>query len=198
MPETGSVAPSRPARRTRTERSEPMAVVSFQDLPLADADHAWHRGGRAAGALLGAPRRRRQRAAPRGPRVIRRGEGRQLHRLQAADCGYGGRRADRGPTSGHPHAGGNVDGARGGPEIPTADVDGVKQHLSRYYAKMGEEPPCVPAWAALWRGGTRRAPSRDRRHHGVRRSRAGGEIHTPDVGGREKPHLASNGRCRCE
>ncbi|MEU8245935.1 hypothetical protein [Nonomuraea sp. NPDC048916] len=34
-----------------------------------------------------------------------------------------------------------MDGARGGVDLPESDVAGVKEHLARYYAKMGETAP---------------------------------------------------------
>jgi hypothetical protein len=34
-----------------------------------------------------------------------------------------------------------IDGARGGVKIGTEDIDRVKSHLAKYYAKMGETPP---------------------------------------------------------
>jgi hypothetical protein len=34
-----------------------------------------------------------------------------------------------------------VDGARGGIDIPSDEVDRVKNHLAKYYKKMGETPP---------------------------------------------------------
>ena len=38
-------------------------------------------------------------------------------------------------------AAGVLDGARGGVDLPAADVDRVKSHLAKYYAKMDEAPP---------------------------------------------------------
>src|SRR6201989_3127727 len=39
-------------------------------------------------------------------------------------------------------AAGNVmQGARGGANLPRQDIDRVKSHLAKYYAKMGEEAP---------------------------------------------------------
>jgi hypothetical protein len=34
-----------------------------------------------------------------------------------------------------------MEGARGGVDLPKKDIEGVKGHLARYYAKLGEEPP---------------------------------------------------------
>ncbi len=42
-----------------------------------------------------------------------------------------------------------MQGARGGVDIPEADVPGVKRHIARYYAKMAEEfgdPSLTPPW----------------------------------------------------
>jgi hypothetical protein len=38
-------------------------------------------------------------------------------------------------------AAGVLDGARGGVDIPGADVTKAKIHLAKYFAKMGTEPP---------------------------------------------------------
>jgi hypothetical protein len=38
-------------------------------------------------------------------------------------------------------AGGVMQGARGGVDLPKGDIDRVKSHLRRYYEKMGDEAP---------------------------------------------------------
>lgn len=38
-------------------------------------------------------------------------------------------------------AGGIMNGARGGVDLPKDDVERVKSHLAKYYKKMGEDPP---------------------------------------------------------
>ena len=38
-------------------------------------------------------------------------------------------------------AGGIMNGARGGVDLPKDDIDRVKSHLAKYYKKMGEAPP---------------------------------------------------------
>ncbi len=38
-------------------------------------------------------------------------------------------------------AGGIMDGARGGIDLPKDDIDKVKSHLAKYYKKMGETAP---------------------------------------------------------
>jgi hypothetical protein len=34
-----------------------------------------------------------------------------------------------------------MQGSRGGVDLPREDIDRVKRHLAKYYAKWGEEPP---------------------------------------------------------
>ena len=34
-----------------------------------------------------------------------------------------------------------MDGARGGIDLPKDDIDRVRSHLAKYYAKMGDAPP---------------------------------------------------------
>lgn len=38
-------------------------------------------------------------------------------------------------------AGGIMNGARGGVDLPKDEVDRVESHLAKYYKKMGEDPP---------------------------------------------------------
>lgn len=38
-------------------------------------------------------------------------------------------------------AGGVMQGARGGADLPRGDIGGVKSHLARYYEKLDEAPP---------------------------------------------------------
>ena len=38
-------------------------------------------------------------------------------------------------------AGNVMQGGRGGVDLPAEDVDRVKSHLAKYYAKMGDTPP---------------------------------------------------------
>jgi hypothetical protein len=34
-----------------------------------------------------------------------------------------------------------MQGSRGGVDLPSKDVDRVKSHLAKYYAKLGEDAP---------------------------------------------------------
>jgi hypothetical protein len=38
-------------------------------------------------------------------------------------------------------AGAVMQGSRGGVDLPDSDIDRVKSHLAKYYAKMDDEPP---------------------------------------------------------
>ena len=59
------------------------------------------------------------------------------HRLPIADVPEGELHAVPPISS----AAGVIDGARGGVAIPDEDRDRVKRHLSKYFDKMGDQPP---------------------------------------------------------
>lgn len=118
-----------------------MAVTAFQDLPLADRDREWD--GDAAEKRV-----REWAGAEDGPNE----KYRDAHVWYDADAkdnftGYKLLIADvidgrltvvpRGVIT----AGGVMQGARGGVDIPERDVDRVKSHLAKYYAKMDDQPP---------------------------------------------------------
>jgi hypothetical protein len=118
-----------------------MAVPSFQDLPLADRDREWD--GAAAEKRV-----RRFTGAEDGPNA----RYRDAHVWYDADkkdnfTAYKLLIAD--VVDDHlvvvPHglmAAGNVmQGSRGGVDLPAGDVDRVKSHLAKYYAKLGEDAP---------------------------------------------------------
>src|SRR4051812_18401907 len=118
-----------------------MSVTAFQDLPLADRDREWD----------GAAAEKRVRdwaGAQDGPNERYRDahvwydsekkDNFTAYKLLVADVVDGKLVAvPRGVMS----AGGVLDGARGGVDLPDADVDRVKSHLAKYYAKMDESPP---------------------------------------------------------
>jgi hypothetical protein len=118
-----------------------MTVTTFQDLPLADRDRAWD--GDAA------ERRVREWAdAEDGPNTKYRDahvwydadekDEFGAYKLLIADVVDGRLRAvPRAVMS----AAGVMQGARGGVDIPAGDVDRVKSHLAKYYAKMDDAPP---------------------------------------------------------
>jgi hypothetical protein len=118
-----------------------MAVTSFQDFELADRDREWD--GQAA--------ERRVRAwahANDGPNEDYRkahlwydAEKKQnfgSYKLLIADIvGKEIRAVPRGLTA----AAAVLQGSRGGVDLPGKDIDRVKSHVAKYYAKMSEDPP---------------------------------------------------------
>ncbi|PVG81558.1 hypothetical protein DDE18_16235 [Nocardioides gansuensis] len=118
-----------------------MAVTSFQDLPLADRDREWDgaaaekRVRKWAGAEDGPNERYRDAhlwydAEKKGNFTA--------YKLLIADVVGGELKAvPRGVMA----AAGVMEGARGGVNLPDKDVDRVKSHLAKYYAKMDDSPP---------------------------------------------------------
>ena len=118
-----------------------MAVTTFQDLPLADRDREWD--GDAADkrvrAWAGAEDEPNEKY--RNAHVwydADRKDNFTAYKLLIADVIDGRLKAvPRGIMS----AGGIMQGARGGIDLPQADIGRVKGHLAKYYAKMGDTPP---------------------------------------------------------
>lgn len=118
-----------------------MAVTSFQDLPLGARDRAWD--GDAAEARV-----RAWAKAEDGPNEKYRDahvwydadkkDNFTAYKLLVADV-VGGRLVamPRGVMA----AAAVMQGSRGGVDLPDKDVDRVKSHLAKYYAKMGETAP---------------------------------------------------------
>ncbi len=118
-----------------------MAVTPFQDLPLADRDREWD--GDAADKRV-----RRWAGAQDEPNEKYRDahvwydadkQGNfTAYKLLVADVVNGSLRAvPRGVMA----AGNIMQGARGGIDLPEADVERVKKHLAKYYRKMGDTAP---------------------------------------------------------
>lgn len=118
-----------------------MTVTSFQDLPLADRDREWD--GDAAESRV-----RRWAGAEDGPNAEYRdahvwydGDKKEnfgSYKLLIADVVGGHLRAvPRGVMA----AAAVMQGSRGGVDLPAKDIDRVKSHLAKYYAKMGETAP---------------------------------------------------------
>ncbi|EWT03178.1 hypothetical protein N865_01850 [Intrasporangium oryzae NRRL B-24470] len=118
-----------------------MAVTSFQDLPLADRDRQWD--GDAAESRV-----RSWAKADDGPNERYRDahvwydadkkDNFTAYKLLIADV-VGGRlvAVPRGVMA----AAAVMQGSRGGVDLPSRDVDRVKSHLAKYYAKMDETAP---------------------------------------------------------
>ena len=118
-----------------------MAVTPFQDLPLADRDREWD--GDAAEARV-----RRWADAEDGPNAKYRDahvwydadqkDNFGSYKLLVADVVDGRLTAvPRGVMA----AGAVMQGARGGVDHPEKDIDRVKSHLAKYYAKMNDTAP---------------------------------------------------------
>ncbi len=118
-----------------------MAVTAFQDLPLADRDREWDGDG-------AEKRVRRWAGAEDGPNEKYRDahvwydadnkDNFTAYKLLIADVVDGRLVAvPRGVMA----AGGIMQGARGGVNLPAKDVDRVKSHLAKYYAKMDDDAP---------------------------------------------------------
>ena len=118
-----------------------MTVTKFQDLPLADRDREWDG--------VAAERRVREWAgAQDGPNAKYRdahvwydgdkSDNFTAYKLLIADVIDGRLRAVPRAVM----AAGNVmQGSRGGVDLPAGDIERVKNHLAKYYAKMGETAP---------------------------------------------------------
>lgn len=118
-----------------------MSVTSFQDLPLGDRDHRWD----------GADAEKRVRkwaGAEETPNQKYR-NAHVWYDKQAKDnfTGYKLLIADvvDGKLTAMPRgvlaAGAIMQGSRGGIDLPEQDISRVKNHLAKYYRKMGETPP---------------------------------------------------------
>ena len=118
-----------------------MTVPKFQDLPLADRDRSWD--GDAADKRV-----RKWAGAEDEPNAKYRDahawydgsapENFTSYKLLIADVIDGRlKAAPRGVMA----AAAVMEGSRGGVDLPSDDIPRVKNHLGKYYEKMGEEPP---------------------------------------------------------
>ncbi len=118
-----------------------MSVVAFQDLPLAKRDHDWDGD-----------------AAYKRVRKWAGAEDKPNEKFRTAFVWYDAGDKDKFKSykfliadvvDGRLHAiprgimaAGNVmQGARGGADLPSKDIDRVKNHLARYYRKFGDQAP---------------------------------------------------------
>jgi hypothetical protein len=118
-----------------------VAVVAFQDLPLADREREWD-------SSAAEKRVRRWAKAQEGPN----------ERYRSAFAWYDADKKDNfgsyklpiadvvgGKLSAIPRAviaaAAVMQGSRGGMDLPASDVDRVKSHLASYYKKMDDVPP---------------------------------------------------------
>jgi hypothetical protein len=118
-----------------------MAVSAFQDYPLADRDRAWDGAAAEKRVRAWAGAEDSPNAKYRDAHVWYDSDAKDnftAYKLLIADVIDGKIKAvPRGVMA----AGNVMQGGRGGADLPRTDIDRVKSHLAKYYAKMGEEPP---------------------------------------------------------
>ncbi len=120
-----------------------MTVTTYGDLPLADRSRRWNGGAaekrvRAWAGAQGGPNPRYRKAHLWYDAANK--DNFTSYKLLIADVIDGELVAvPRGIIA----AAGIVDGARGGLDVPHADLPRLRRHLGRYYTKMGQEPPWV-------------------------------------------------------
>ncbi|MEU6711561.1 hypothetical protein ABZ897_08770 [Nonomuraea sp. NPDC046802] len=118
-----------------------MTVTKFHDLPLAKRDREWD-------AAEADKRVRKQTGAEDKPNAKYRKSFIWYNEDDADEFGaYKLPIADvvNGELKAVPRAvfaaAAVMEGARGGIDLPKEDIEPVKEHLARYYAKIGEAPP---------------------------------------------------------
>jgi hypothetical protein len=118
-----------------------MAVPNFHDLPLADRDRAWDGDAAEKRVRKWAGAQDEPNAKYRDAHVWYDEDKKQnfgSYKLLIADVVDGKLTAvPRGVMA----AGAVMDGSRGGVDLPREDIDRVKSHLAKYYAKMGDTAP---------------------------------------------------------
>ncbi|WNG86492.1 hypothetical protein C6A87_022020 [Mycobacterium sp. ITM-2016-00317] len=118
-----------------------MAVTAFHDLPLADRDLEWDGGGAEKRVREWAGATDEPNEKYRDAHVWYDADKKTnftAYKLLIADVIDGKLRAvPRGVMA----AGAIMQGSRGGIDLPDKDIDRVKSHLAKYYAKMGDSPP---------------------------------------------------------
>jgi hypothetical protein len=118
-----------------------MAVTTFQDLPLADRDREWDSDAAERRVREWASATDQPNAKYRDAHVWYDADAKDnftAYKLLIADVIDG--RLYAVPRA--VMAAGNVlQGARGGVDLPAKDVDRVKNHLAKYYAKADDTAP---------------------------------------------------------
>jgi len=118
-----------------------MAVTSFQDLPLAERDRPWDGDAADKRVREWAEATEEPDARYRDAHVWYDADNKDqfgAYKLLIADVIDGRLMAVPRAIM----AAGNVmQGARGGVDLPKADIDRVKSHLAKYYDKMGDTAP---------------------------------------------------------
>jgi hypothetical protein len=118
-----------------------MAVTAFQDLPLADRDREWDGDAAEKRVRQWAGAEEKPNEKYRNAHVWYDSDKKDnftAYKLLIADVVDGELKVVPRAVMA---AAAIVDGARGGINIPADEVDRVKNHLAKYYKKMGETPP---------------------------------------------------------
>jgi hypothetical protein len=118
-----------------------MAVTAFQDLPLAARDREWDGAAAEKRVRAWADAEDEPNEQYRDAHVWYDADAKQnftAYKLLVADV-VGGKlvAVPRGVFA----AAAVMQGSRGGVDLPAKDVDRVKSHLAKYYAKLDETPP---------------------------------------------------------
>src|SRR3954463_10561178 len=118
-----------------------MAVTAFQDLPLTDSDRSWDSDAAEKRVRAWAGAEDEPNARYRDAHVWYDADKKSnftAYKLLIADVVDG--RLGAVPSAGPAGARG-MQGSRGGINLPGKDIDRVKSHLAKYYAKLDETPP---------------------------------------------------------
>ncbi|OUC94008.1 hypothetical protein [Streptosporangium minutum] len=118
-----------------------MTVTRFQDLPLADRDRHWDADEADKRVRAWAGAEEEPNAKYREAHIWYDGDSPDefgSYKLPFADVVDGELKAVPRAVMA---AGAVVQGARGGVDVPKEDVDRIKAHLAKYYAKMDDTPP---------------------------------------------------------
>jgi hypothetical protein len=118
-----------------------MSVTAFQDLPLADREREWDGASAEKRVRSWADAEKEPNAKYRDAHVWYDAEKKDnftAYKLLIADVIDGRLTAvPRGIMA----AGNVMQGSRGGVDLPQDDIERVKSHLAKYYAKMNDDPP---------------------------------------------------------
>jgi hypothetical protein len=118
-----------------------MAVTSFKDLALAERSRKWDGAAAEKRVRHWAGAQDQPNEKYRDAHVWYDAENKDnfnAYKLLIADLVDGSLTAvPRGVMA----AGNVLQGSRGGVDLPERDIDRVKSHLAKYYAKLGENPP---------------------------------------------------------
>ena len=118
-----------------------MAVSTYQDLPLADRDRRWDGGAAEKRVREWAGAEEKPNEKYRDAHVWYDADEKDkfgAYKLLIADVVDGMLRAVPRAVMA---AGAIMQGSHGGIDLPKNDIDRVKSHLAKYYAKMGDTAP---------------------------------------------------------